>query len=207
MGFWAEIKMALNSTLGNNLKPLDVIVKNAIKDAEHEICYSELEKEALSGNTNVYVFPRGEQTISAGFSTGDNTLVGKKIIAVPMYAAVVSNIISKDVVTIKLPNTVESFHSGAFKGNSNLSSIEIPNRINTIPSNCFKDCTSLSMAVIPESVKKISAGAFENCSSLKNIIYDGKQKDWANVEIDSTAFLGRSQTIWVCCSDGDYRIS
>jgi hypothetical protein len=207
MGIWAEIKTALNSTLGKDLKPLDVIVKNAIKDAEHEMCYSDLEKEALSGNTNVYVFPRGDQMISAGFSTGDNTLVGKKIIAVPMYAKGVSHIISKDVVTIKLPNTVESFYSGAFEGNSNLSFIEIPNQINEISGNCFKDCTSLSMAVIPESVKKISAGAFENCSSLNNIIYDGKQKDWANVEIDSTAFLGRSQTIWVRCSDGDDWIS
>lgn len=203
MGAWAEIKFALNSTLGKNLKPLDVIVKNAIQDAEHEMCYSNLEKEALSGNTNVYVFPRGTTLIAAGFVTGDNTLVGKKIIAVPKHATTVSQIVSKDVVTIKLPNTVENFYSGAFNGNSNLSSIEIPNQIKEIPTNCFKDCTSLSMAVIPESVKKISAGAFENCSSLKNIIYGGTQRDWLDVEIGSTAFSGYSGTIWIHCSDGD----
>ena len=202
MGIWAEIKAALNSTLGKDLKPLDVIVKNAIKDAEHEICYSDLEKEELSGNTNVYVFPRGSITVSAGYSSGDNTLVGKKIIAVPNNAVTISSIISKDVVSIKLPNTVTSISSGAFNGNSNLGFIEIPNKINTIPSNCFKDCTSLAMATIPESVKVIAAGAFGNCSSLKNIIYGGTQRDWKNVEIDNTAFSGYSGTIWVHCSDG-----
>ena len=79
-----------------------------------------------------------------------------------------------DVVTIRIPSTVNKIGGNAFWGCSKLKNINIPNGITEIDISTFADCKSLVTIVIPESVTEISSSAFEGCTSLRNITLPSK---------------------------------
>jgi hypothetical protein len=156
MGFWAEIKMALNSTLGKDLKPLDVI----IKQSQHELYYSQLEKDVINGADNIYLYPRGTKIIE------DESL-------------------SQEVKIIGIPVGAEEISSNTFNENSFIVSVLLPVGIKTIGNTAFGRCDKLSTINIPDGVKYIGTGAFSESPVIKNIkIPSGVS------EIGSSTFLG-----------------
>ena len=69
------------------------------------------------------------------------------------------------IVTVVVPNTVNSIGTYAFSGCSNLENCDISGcNITTIPDYCFLNCEKLSSFTIPSSVKVIGICAFQNCN-------------------------------------------
>lgn len=71
---------------------------------------------------------------------------------------------------IKLPATINSIGSNAFRDCSGLNTISIPSSVVSISSNAFYNCTGLSSITIPISVSAIGGYAFYNCTGLTSII-------------------------------------
>ncbi|MDE6550124.1 MAG: leucine-rich repeat protein [Clostridia bacterium] len=76
----------------------------------------------------------------------------------------IPNALSGDVV---IPDTVWSIMS--FKYKTNLISVKLPNGLNSIDSSLFEGCTSLKSVTIPDGVKTIGSNAFKNCSALESL--------------------------------------
>lgn len=76
---------------------------------------------------------------------------------------------NKTIVTINIPNTIESLGSGVFKGCTAIRQIFIPSSVTSIGSTAFNGCTALESIQLPDSVTSIGASAFEGCSSLSSI--------------------------------------
>lgn len=74
------------------------------------------------------------------------------------------------LISISIPNTVNSIGSGAFYGCSNLPSVVIPNTITWIDYETFYGCSKLTSFTIPNSVTYISDNSFMGCTELKSII-------------------------------------
>ena len=66
----------------------------------------------------------------------------------------------------RIPNTVTSIGSSAFKGCTGLTSIEIPNSVQSIQPSAFEGCSGLTSIEIPNSVTSIGSNAFSGCLSL-----------------------------------------
>lgn len=73
------------------------------------------------------------------------------------------------VKNVKIPTTMTSIGSEAFKGAKFLMSVSIPNSVKTIGSYAFDGCSSLTSVSIPNSVKTIGGCAFYKCASLTSV--------------------------------------
>lgn len=68
-----------------------------------------------------------------------------------------------EITSVKIPDSVQKFGTGAFSGCKNLTEFTIPDGFTEIPSCMFSGCTSLKKVNIPESVTDIRSGAFMFC--------------------------------------------
>ena len=68
------------------------------------------------------------------------------------------------LISVVIPDSVETIGSSAFNNCCSLSSVVIGNSVTSISSYAFADCGSLSSVVIPDSVTSISSSAFSGCS-------------------------------------------
>ena len=75
----------------------------------------------------------------------------------------------KNLISVILPNTVESIYDSAFSGCSGMTSITLSNSLIGIGVNAFKNCNNLTSITIPNSVVSIGNGAFSGCSGLTSI--------------------------------------
>lgn len=69
----------------------------------------------------------------------------------------------RNIISLHVPNSVQSIGDYAFQGCTNLSSIDLPISLKTINSGVFSFCTSLSSITIPKSVINIGENAFSGC--------------------------------------------
>ncbi len=79
-----------------------------------------------------------------------------------------------DAKHISIPSTIEgypvtSIGREAFAYREDLISVSIPNTVETIGYRAFRECTSLTSITLPESVKTIDDNAFAACTSLSDI--------------------------------------
>ena len=73
------------------------------------------------------------------------------------------------LISITIPNSIDTIGEGAFQECSGLQSINLPDSLPFIADNTFKGCTSLDSIIIPNTISSIGNNAFENCSSLDSI--------------------------------------
>ena len=74
------------------------------------------------------------------------------------------------IVSINLPNTIQTIGYNTFSDCSSLVDIALPNLITAIDDYLFLNCTSLENILIPDGVSSIGRMAFNGCSSLKSIV-------------------------------------
>lgn len=73
------------------------------------------------------------------------------------------------LVSVTLPESIESIGKKAFYGCSLLSILTVPAGLKSIASYAFYNCSSLSAFAIPDGVKTVEPWTFGNCSSLKTL--------------------------------------
>ena len=94
----------------------------------------------------------------------------------------------KNLISVSLPNTIETIWPFAFYGCS-FSTITIPNGVIGIGYDAFADCSNLTSISIPSSVKDIGVAVLRGCSSLGSIqvesgntVYDSRNNCNAIIE-------------------------
>lgn len=128
-----------------------------------------------------------------------------------------------DLVSIEIPDSVESIGDNAFYGCSKLSNIEIPESVTSIGDSAFDGCYKLNNIVIPDSVKSIENNTFLGCEALNNIVIPKSVQSIGDevfygcnslekiVIPDSVQYIGNgafdewneNQTIYFECSEED----
>ncbi len=80
-----------------------------------------------------------------------------------------------ELITVRLPETIEAFGTSAFAGCIRLTEINFPHELEIIGKEAFRDCTSLTAAVLPDwrSMRSIGDSAFQNCASLTEVWLPG----------------------------------
>lgn len=75
---------------------------------------------------------------------------------------------NKDLVSIKLPEGIQSISKGAFY-DSSLQEITIPNSVTHIGMYAFRDCKSLILCQLSNNLYEIQTDAFRGCEALREI--------------------------------------
>ena len=74
-----------------------------------------------------------------------------------------------NLVSVSIPNTVESIGKNAFAGCVNLTKVSIADGVSIIEESAFVRCTALTEITIPKSVTNIAASAFYRCTALRSV--------------------------------------
>ena len=74
-----------------------------------------------------------------------------------------------DVISIEIPNTVETIGASAFSGCKRLKSIKLPQNLKYVETKLFLNCRELETAELPYGIVEIKEKAFSGCSSLTTI--------------------------------------
>jgi len=88
----------------------------------------------------------------------------------------------KSMLSVSIPQSVDTIGTNAFSDCISLSDISIPNGVTTIGSYAFDGCTSLTSIYIPASVDTIGENAFSNCTSLTNIVVDDENDSFKSID-------------------------
>ena len=75
----------------------------------------------------------------------------------------------KDLVSVKLPNSVKNISPFSFAGCGKLTSIRLPDSLNIIGYSAFANCTGLLYVDLPENLKHIRDKAFYGCTNLTTV--------------------------------------
>ncbi len=130
--------------------------------------------------------------------------------------------------SVQIPSTVTAIGTGAFSGNTSITSVSIPSGVTRIGLEAFSDCTNLRSVSLPSSLQSIGVAAFYGCSSLTSVtIPEGTQtisdEAFSNcsslssvtipdsvTSISEDAFYG-SDNVTIKCSEGsaahDYAVA
>lgn len=71
-----------------------------------------------------------------------------------------------NLISVKLPQRLETIGGSAFDSCKNLATIEFPSSLKTIGSGAFSSCTSLTTLILPISIDTVDYGAFIGCTPL-----------------------------------------
>ena len=78
-----------------------------------------------------------------------------------------------NVVTVSLPDTIETIGSTAFYDCRDLLSIKIPGSVKSIGTQAFYDCLALTTVTLADGLESIGDGAFNKCWKLTGISIPG----------------------------------
>ncbi len=124
---------------------------------------------------------------------------------------------SDKLLSVALPDTVETIGSFAFAYSVSLESVNIPVGVQIIPEECFRSCESIKSMSLPESVREIKDSAFEGCKLLESV----QMKGVVNVEnkafyqcykLENVAYSDKLESIgasafYFCNLTGDFDLS
>ena len=165
--------------LWHDKEPQRVEVTESRNDIIYRVLsHEERTCEVIGGNGrggNIYI----EANIRFGnreyrtVSVGDSVFVDRNILSIHLpeglesvgYCAFLA---CDSVVTISLPNSLTDFDNG-FRKMRGLKTIKFPQQMKSISAAAFVDCTALEELYIPEGIERIELDAFGRCYGLKNV--------------------------------------
>lgn len=143
-------------------------------------CTSLTQIIALDGNENY-------KSVDGNLYTAD----GARLM---QYAA------GKTETAFSVPSGVTTIDDGAF-AKCNLVSVTLPEGVETISFNLFWLSENLESVVIPSSVTLVDGYAFANCANLKNIYYlGGSMEQFAEIEIVDSEYDDEDNDYFVTAS-------
>ena len=95
-----------------------------------------------------------------------NEINGKPVKKIGDYAFARSGY---DIVSVSIPDSVETIDRAAFWQCKLLEEINIPDGVTYLGVSAFRDCASLTSLKLPSGITSIENWTFDNCSSLKSI--------------------------------------
>ena len=193
--------------MGNNHKLKSVIISENVKKISDWAFFNCSELEYIDIPESVEYIGEGafiRTPFEENLGSDDFIIINDKIlyrydgnsenITIPDgIQSICSNVFtSKNIRSVKIPESVEYIGRGAFSECKNLESINIPENVKSIEPYVFAECDSLSdislsdetekigyssfygsgieNIKIPDKVTEIPESAFENCSSLSSIV-------------------------------------
>lgn len=70
---------------------------------------------------------------------------------------------------VEIPDTVTEISSGAFSGNSKMTSLVIPDSVTTVGENAFSNCRGLNSLTVPCSLDIYNENSFSGCTTLTSL--------------------------------------
>ena len=89
------------------------------------------------------------------------------------------------LTNIVIPNSVTSIGTAAFFSCDNLTSIAIPDGITSIGDVSFCDCKNIRSISLGNRITSIGETAFDGCTKLEVVYFDGTEKQWESITIES----------------------
>ncbi len=87
--------------------------------------------------------------------------------------------------TVSLGKGLKNIGSYAFSCCKNLTEIVIPNGVENIAEQTFDNCYALNSITLPKSLTFVGISAFGYCYNLKNVSFDGNEKDFKKIIVNS----------------------
>lgn len=110
-----------------------------------------------------------------------------------------------DITSVSIPSTVTRIGMEAFSDCTNLKSVSLPPSLESIGVAAFYGCSSLTSVTVPSGTKTISDEAFSYCENLSSVTIPDSVKS-----ISEDAFYG-SDNVTIRCSEGsaahDYSVA
>lgn len=139
------------------------------------------EKQVVLGDYVLrYKKVNGEETYTIMEYRGDDTEIvipekmdGITVVGVGAnaFSASVSNI-NQNIVSITLPDSVNSIGKGAFKGLKNLQTLRIPKNVTVLETDVLSGCTSLQNVTLPANIT-FKENCLQDAVSLQNVTIIG----------------------------------
>lgn len=162
-------------------EPLDVKIENAIERNIHDVPLirtSEYQYREVPGGVEI-------QSVLVAEENADVYVLPAMIRGQAVVGIAEKAFQNKDMLEVKLPNTLKYIGREAFWGCSHLDKIELPESIEVLGNACFFG-TGLRKIAIPKNVKKIPYMCFEQCRYLESVeIEDGVEYIGANAFKDT----------------------
>lgn len=197
---WAEIKRAVNSTVGTEkFVPLNKFMESLMEEFSYEMAATNADifgdaggavlvvprMEVIPSNEYYYrnmvraILPPGLKKIGSNAFSSCDQLRGVNIpdSVIEIGDGAFSGCSS--LRNVKLPDQITKIEDDTFNGTA-LSSIIIPNKVETIGVRTFMSCEQLETITIPKSVTQIGANAFLQ-TGLANVYYKGTQEEWDKI--------------------------
>lgn len=95
-----------------------------------------------------------------------------------------------NIVTIIIPESVQTIGTNAFEDCTSLTSITIPNGVSVINNNTFNGCINLNEIILPNTITKIGTGVFTDTSWLKSKQQENPLVIVNDIVIDGTTANG-----------------
>ncbi len=105
--------------------------------------------------------------------------------------------------SITIPDAVTILHASTFYGCTSLASIVIPKNVSSIEISVFNGCSNLTSVYIPTSVTSIASLAFSRCERLAKLQYGGTIEQWKKVSLGDNLWGFASGKYTVSCTDGE----
>ena len=110
-----------------------------------------------------------------------------------------------DITSVSMPSSVTRIGMEAFSDCTNLRSVSLPSSLNSIGVASFYGCSSLTSVTVPDGTQTISDEAFSYCTNLSSITIPDSV-----TSISEDAFYG-SDNVTIRCSEGstahDYAVA
>ena len=88
---------------------------------------------------------------------------------------------NKEIVSVKLPDTVKEIRKNAFRYCTSLAEINLEG-LDSIDTYSFYGCKSLTKIEIPKGLKKIGRGAFYNCQGILEFLVDKENQHYSEID-------------------------
>lgn len=183
---WAEIKRAVNSSLGtSDFEPLDMVFKKTADDLYYNLVA--ILSKGVPNNT-ILVVPKTKKILAQEYYQKEYTvailpdgieIIGNKAFSdTPIGHINIPETVTEfgseafaytgDLIGFHIPSGVAQLSDGLFR-QSDIRILDIPNQITSINDNLCRDCTSLTSVTLPNNITRIGDYAFYGCGNLISI--------------------------------------